>query len=76
MIMSGVPVSTATTYKNVVFWSQILIAYSLLLFLLVSEVQSKCRNYKVYFGRSQNVFEQCCIGNKGKTIKGANFLVQ
>ena len=72
MIMSGVPVSTATTYKNVVFWSQILIAYSLLLFLLVSEVQSKCRNYKVYFGRSKYVFEQCCMKARLMGIKENN----
>ena len=69
MIMSGMPVTTASTLTNLVFWSQILIAYSLLLFLLVLEVQGKCKNYKVYFGRSKYVFEQCCmktrlIGNK------------
>ena len=56
------------------FWSQILIAYSLLLFLLVLEVQSKCKKYKVYFGRSKYVFEQCCmktrpIGNKEKNSR-------
>ena len=63
------------------FGSQILIAYSLLLFLPCLEVQSKCKNYKVYFGRSKYVFEQCSmktrlIGNKETTVKGANFLVQ
>ena len=56
------------------FWSQILIAYSLRLFLLVLEVQSKCKNYKVYFGRSKYVFERCCmktrpIGNKENNIQ-------
>ena len=31
------------------------------LFLLVLEVQRQCKNYKVYFGRSKYVFEQCCM---------------
>ena len=52
--MSGVPVTTASTLKNLVFWSQILIAYSLRLFLLVLEEQSKGKNYKVYFGMYLN----------------------
>ena len=53
MILSGMPVTTASSRKNLVFKSQILIAYSLLLFLLVLKAQRKCKNYKVYFGRSK-----------------------
>ena len=57
---------------------QILITYSLRLFLLVLEVQGKCKKYKVYFGRSKYVFEQCCmktrlIGNKENNSQGLIF---
>ena len=61
MTMRGMPVTTAFSWKNLVFWSQTLAAYSLPLFLLVLEVQRQCKNYKVYFGRSKYVFEQCCM---------------
>ena len=67
MTMRGMPVTTASSCNscllavNLVFWSQTLTAYSLLLFLLVLEVQCQCKNYKVYFGRSKYVFEQCCM---------------
>ena len=56
--------------------------YSLLLFLLVLEVQSKCKKYKVYFGGSKYVFETMLHENEAdrkhgkQTVEEANFLVQ
>ena len=85
MTMSRMPVTTASTcsWKNLVFWSQILIAYSLLLFLLVLEVQHKCKNSTLVDLNLIYVSEQSCMKTRlsGKerrktTLKGANFLVQ